>query len=189
MRRVGAGRVFTFAAVPDAMNTNLGTHPMFLPILVSISLRPAETSRASNVVAGEPVTLQGLSERQLEIHAPGGEVLRVRPQGGRFTYTQTQAPGLYQWMSQGATEPAAIAEVSLPGEESQAIYRPAETLIPSGEHVLVARSLEEMTARVAEISQPQPKWTVPLALVLMLLSVEAAISTATRWPKWLAAWK
>ena len=188
VRRVGAGRVFTFAAIPDAMNTNLGTHPMFLPMLVSASLRPAEASRASNVQAGQPLVLRAGNDRQIELHAPEGEVFEVIARDGQFSFAKTSKPGIYRWMRPGAKEPRAIAEVSLPAEESQAIYRAADTLIPSSEQVLLARSLDEMNSRVAQISQPQPRWTMPLALVMLLLCCEAAISTTQRWPAWIARW-
>lgn len=69
-----------------------------------------------------------------------------------------------------------LVNVTAPGDEAQAIYRPAETLLPQGPNVLVARSLEEMQSRIAEVTRPQPKWTVPLALAILLLCAESIIS-------------
>ncbi len=164
VRRVGAGRVYTWSCTPDAVNTNLGTHPMFLPLLVNQCLRPLETSAAANVELGQPATCDpGQRQGEMEIHTPSGEAFRVAPKGNRYEYEAT-TPGLYQWFRPGEDALRGITNVRIPGAEAEAAYRSADTIIAAAPNVLIAGSLQDMQQRVAQVSQPQPRWTWPLVL-------------------------
>ena len=106
-RKIGRGRVYTWACVPDGVITNLGTHPLFLPLLVNQCLRGQETSRAANVQIGTAISIDGTDTRtgNMELRSPGGQIYEVAPQdrNGRrtFTYTDTAEPGIYQWRKAG----------------------------------------------------------------------------------------
>ncbi len=185
LKRVGAGRVFTWSCIPDGVNTNLGTHPMFLPLLVNQCLRPLHTSFAGNAQVGELLSWpHARQQREMELHTPGGAAYRLPVSDGKATYTATE-PGIYTWHVPGEQELRGLVNVSAPGAESQTSYRPAETLLPDGPNVLVARSLDELHSRIAEVSQPQPRWTVPLAMALLLLCFEGLISTESGPWSWL----
>ena len=185
LRHVGAGRVFTWACVPDGMNTNLGTHPLFLPALVNECLRPLEVSGARNVDIGAVLEWEAprlASQKELEIRTPADVPFRV-PQrltklGQRaFIFGNATEPGIYRWYRVGDSAAQGVTNVTLPAEESEMSYSPAETVLPQDARVLVARSLPEMQGKVAQVSRPQPRWSLPLALVLVLLTIERLLSS------------
>ena len=178
VRRIGSGRVFSWACIPDATNTNLGTHPLFLPLLVNECLRPLETSFAANVELGQALVWpHSPAQKEMEIHTPKSEAFRVPITGGKATFANAVAPGVYSWHVPGEPVLRGLSSVSVTGAEAQTSYRPAETLMPQGSNILVAHSLTEMQSRIAEVTQPQPKWTVPLALAILLLCAEGLISS------------
>lgn len=122
----------------------------------------------------------------MEVHTPANAAFRVPRTGTRFVYSQATTPGLYQWFVPGQSEMRGLANATPPGEESQTTYRPAETLVPDkSPNVLVAHSLAGMQSRIAEVTQPQPKWTMPLAIAIMLLCTESLLSTESGVWSWM----
>ena len=186
LRQVGCGRVFTWACVPDGVNANMGTHPFFLPLLVNQCLRPTATANATNLRLGEVLVVEDVrlsSEKELEIRTPANDVFRVPQQmrNGRraFVFDNATTPGVYRWYKVGDATLRAVSNVTPPGEESEQSYRAAEDVMPPSEHTLIAHSFEEMQAKVTQVSQPQPKWTLPLGIALILLCAEGLLSTQT----------
>lgn len=186
-RSVGTGTVYTWATLPDRQYGNLNLHPLFLPLLVRMAQRPASRSDAQNIELGQPLVLSGrqfASVDSMMLQGPQGEMTLVkadRASGApQFSAGPANAPGLYTWMSLGSNDPAAIANVQLPAAESELFYTPAASVIAPGEDVLVARSVAELHAKVANLGQPQPKWTLPIAIVLLILCAEALMASLSR---------
>ena len=183
-RPVGRGACYTFAAVPDPAVSNLGTHPTFLPLLVRTALRPPGRSAAQNVELGQPLTvdpsLVPASVRALTVTGPLGEQYQVaRP----FRFTAAAEPGAYTWRRStdaASADPVAVSNVQLPSAESDLTTRPAGTVAPPDPATVVAASVAELTARSDQLTAPTPQWQWPLAVVMLLLCLEALMGS---WPK------
>jgi len=188
---VGAGLAFTLTTLPDPRFTNLPTHPVFLPMLVRAALAGGGGSTPANVEIGSPIVLRDRSldgKSQLDLETPQKErfVLPAKRDdtGTSFTFDRTQSAGIYTVAATGSTDPIALANVQLPGAEAEPDRREASA-IASGENVVIARSAEELQTKFATLSEPEPRWSIPIAIVLMLLCVEAlmgSVTTAWRWP-------
>src|SRR5439155_11950132 len=83
--------------------------------------------------------------------------------------------GLYSWQSGGAI--VGYSNVQPPAAESELVYRPADSVIAPHDNVLVARSLDEMRQKMQQLAEPEPRWSLPMALVLVLLCVEALLGS------------
>jgi hypothetical protein len=194
-RSAGTGSVYTIATLPDARHTNLATHPVFLPLLVRMALRSG-TAADPNVELGKPLTLPGsyaVDVGELQIETPS-KATYVVPQsrddaGRRFEFTQATEAGLYAWRVPGRSDPVAWTNVQLPAAEAELKYRDAATIAPqspadgvlgAAPNVVIVRSVEDLNAKIAAISQPQPRWTTPIALVLALLCAEAFLGSITQ---------
>ncbi len=191
VRKVGRGRVYTWACIPDGILTNLGTHPLFLPLLVNQCLRGQETSLASNTQVGTPITVNETDVRSggdMELRSPGGQVYQLSAQNrdGRrvFAYDDPHDVGIYQWRKAGDSTIRALANVTGPAGESEAIYRPADGIMPKMSGTLIARSMQDLDTKIAQVSQPQPRWSLPLALALILLCAEGLFSNESAIWKW-----
>ncbi|MDB5301187.1 MAG: hypothetical protein JWO87_2850, partial [Phycisphaerales bacterium] len=186
-RSVGAGTAYTFATLPDRQFTNLPLHPLFLPLLVRMAQRPPTRGDAQNIEIGQPLTLTG---RQFEgvasltLRGPQGDLTVVKSarEAGvpTFLFGPADAPGLYTWLKPGTDEPLAVTNVQLPAAESELFFSPAQSLIPAADNVIVARSVAELHAKVASLGEPEPHWTLPIALVLLLLCVEALMASLSK---------
>ena len=73
--------------------------------------------------------------------------------------------------------PIAIANVNYPSTESDLIYRPAPTIVAPGPNTLIVHSFADLQATMAKLNEPAPRWTLPLALVLVLLALEALLAS------------
>lgn len=183
-RKVGAGLAYTWTVLPDTLSTNLPTHPLFMPLLVSMSLRSSAASSARNVEIGNPLVLDGLgvaSEGQLDLRTPGGEIYRVdastSPAGRQFVFDKAIAPGLCTWYRPQSPAVIGITSVQGPSAESDLTYKPAAEVLPPGDSTIIAHSLEDLQGRLSKISQPQPKWALPMAIVLAMLCVETLMAS------------
>ncbi len=194
-RSAGSGNVYTIATMPDARFTNLATHPVFLPLLVRMALRGG-SANAANVELGKPLVLPGsyaVDAPSLQIETPSKATYVVNQTrddaGRRFVFDQATEPGLYAWRIPGRTDPVAWSNVQLPAAEAELKYREAGTIAPqnptegalgAAPNVVIVRSVDDLNAKIAAISQPQPRWTTPIALVLALLCAEAFLGSITR---------
>lgn len=182
-REVGSGVVYTWATLPDMQQTNLATHPLFMPLLVSSALRPAAAAGARNLELGERLTLDapGLSA-PLNVHASGGEVYRATAAAtGSFILDRKLPVGIYTWKRAQAPEPAAVSSVQPPSAESELITREADSVLPPGEKTLVVRSLDELQQQLATLREPEPRWSLPIALALSLLCLESFLAGSSFW--------
>ncbi|HET6246835.1 MAG TPA: BatA and WFA domain-containing protein [Tepidisphaeraceae bacterium] len=186
-RAVAAGTVYTIATLPDRQYTNLEFHPLFLPLLVRMSQRSLARSAAQNVEIGQPITLIGRqfdNQPSMTMQGPQNDMTVVKAQriNGvvQFPFGVATAPGLYTWLQPGSNEPAAMTHVQLPATESELFYTPAALTTAPGDDVMVARSVAELKARSAKLSEAEPMWQMSIALVLLLLCAEALMGSLSR---------
>lgn len=186
-RSIGSGTVFTLTTLPEGRYISPPTHPLFLPLLVSMALRPPEQRDAQNAEIGQPLVLAGerfAQHAELEIESPSGE--RYRVEAGvadgirRFIFADTRRPGLYRWRSPRDAAIIAQASVQPPAAESDLIYKPAESVVTGGPNCVIVRSYPELQDAIARISEPQARWTWPLALVLILMCLEAMLGNISQ---------
>lgn len=179
--RVGPGIVYTFATHPDPQFSSLATHPIFLPMIVRCCLPDPSMSTAQNSEIGEPLKLALAGQTKLTLTTPAGDPYSIeRPAGaGAFTFARTLAPGLYRWTDDASANVAGAASVQLPSAEAVLSYRDVPTVIP-GDQVIVAGSIEDFRAKLAEVTQPSPRWSPMIALVLLLLCLEAMLGNSSR---------
>ncbi len=200
-RTVGAGTVYLFATLPDSKYCSPPTHPAFPIQLIKSCLRPPQQRDVQNVEIGRPLILAGsryANIDEFEVQGPGDTRIRVKPAEDagvrRFVFPSANEPGLYYWRQPNQTAIVAVANVQLPSDESDLNYRPALQVVPAGENVVVARSYADLLNTVAKLNEPEPHWTLPIVLVLMLICVEALLaSLAHLWKgktlgSWMPAW-
>lgn len=186
-KSVAAGMVFTFTTLPDQQFTNLATHPLFLPLLVRMSLPGLTPADAANVEIGQPLSLSGTSVAgvaQLRLVDPQGGVNAVFPTksangAGSFIFPATTLPGIYRWQKVNESQPLALANVQLPALESDPHYAAPDDVASGGDNVMAVHSIDELNSRLAGTGQPQPRWTPAVAALLMLLCVEAFLGSGT----------
>ena len=99
----------------------------------------------------------------------------------QFAFDHTDTPGTYTFHTAGSVDPIAVANVSLPVDESDLTYRDAKTIAPAGVPLLIAGSIEEFHAHFAAVSEPVPQWSLPVAIVMLLLCAEAALGALPAW--------
>lgn len=193
-RKLASGIVYTLATQPDPRYTNLPTHPLFLPLAVRMSLRAAAQRDVQNVELGQPLQLTGPQFNtftELQIASPTGENYIVKPTGPasakQFTFDRATEPGVYTWRSAQAI--VALSNVQLPSAEADLTYRPARSVLSPTETHLIARSLPDLQTLLAKATEPQPKWALPIAIVMLLLCLEALMaSTAKLWKPLATGW-
>jgi hypothetical protein len=185
-RTIGAGSVLTWSTLPDSLYSNLATSEMFLPIMVNASLRQAQSISPLNVEIGHPIVLAGpevASIDRMEIESPNHERYVITPgtekQGRQFTFTNTAEPGLYTWRRTDQSQPIWYTNVQLPADESDLDYATASTLA-QGPNAVIARSLDDLTAQITAITQPQPHWSGPIAIVILLVCFESMMASTKR---------
>jgi hypothetical protein len=187
---VGRGVCYTCATLPDSQYTNLATHPTFLPLLVRMALKSPEQAAEQNVELGQPLIISGEKypdQTELDIEGPQHEHYQVpavqSDDGRQFVFTQANQPGLYQWRTSGNPSPIAMSNVQLPAAESDLTYRPADSVAPPGVNTIIATSMADLSTKVASLTAPQPQWSIPLAIVMFLLCLEALLGS------WSKIWK
>ncbi len=180
---VGAGICFTVATSPESRFTNLATHPTFLPLVVRMALRTMEQSNAQNVELGQPLVLNATTvggDSEVQIEGPGQAQYRVKASQGKdgrqFVFAEAREQGVYQWRHAGDGKVIAITNVQLPASESELVYREAKSVSP-GEDTVVASSVGELEGRIDKLSEPEPRWSGAIAIVMMLLCLEALIGS------------
>ena len=173
------GSIYTIATWPDPQFSSFGTHPLFLPMLVRFCLPDATTSTVQNLEIDTPLKLTDPHDSKLTITTPAGASYEIpRPAGGStFTYTATTEPGIYLWKTPAGAI-AGSASVDPPADEGRLVFRDVAAVLP-GDNVVSANSVEDLRTHLAAAAHPQPKWSPLIAIVLMLLCVEAAVGNWT----------
>jgi hypothetical protein len=181
---VGYGTCFTCATLPDSQFTNLATHPVFLPLLVRMALKTANQQAGQNVELGKPLVLDGSlfpDDSELEILDPRGAPYRVQAatiaDHRQFSFNEAVEPGLYQWRKVGNPAVVAMSNVQLPAAESVLTYRTAQSVAPAGPNTVIASSTADLQGKVASMTAAQPQWSIPLAIVMFLLCLEALMGS------------
>jgi hypothetical protein len=181
---VGRGMCFTCATLPDSAYTNLATHPTFLPLLVRMALKTPEQGAGQNVELGRPLVLDGSlfpNDSELEIQNPKKAPYRVKAttdgDNRQFIFADAAEPGLYEWHRVNNPAIVAISNVQLPPSESELTYRPADSVAPAGPNTVIATSVADLSTKVASLTAAQPEWSLPLAIVMFLLCLEALMGS------------
>lgn len=183
-RTVGNGTVFTLATLPDGRYISPPAHPVLLPLLVSMALRPPAQRDAQNVEIGQSLALVGhryAGIAELEVETPSRDRYRVKPtsdgDGPRFVFDRTYQPGLYYWRKPGEPTVLAVGNVQLPAAESDLVYKPADSIVQAGPNCLVVRSFQELQSSMRKLNEPEPRWTPVIAIVLLLMCAEALLGS------------
>ncbi len=178
---VGAGIVYTLGTLPDSMDSNLATSPAFLPLMVRMCLPSPGESVASNVELGQPLSINARTggPTSLTLDTPGGGSYVVDAVKGKFTFDRAVDPGQYIWREAKKSTPIAVTEVQLPASESELIPRSADSVVPKTNNVVVARSLSELRGKMSQLTEPEPRWSGAVAMVLLLLCAEAMMASTT----------
>jgi len=190
-RAVGNGTVFTLATLPDSRYISPAAHPVLLPLLVSMALRPPEQRDAQNAEVGQSLAVGGhryAGITELEVETPSRDRYRVKPapdgEGPRFVFDRTEQPGLYIWRKPGDPAVLAVGNVQLPADESDLIYKPADSIVESGPDCLIVRSFQELQTSMQKLNEPEPRWTPVMAVVLLLMCAEALLGSLSEvWKK------
>jgi hypothetical protein len=185
---LGKGLVYTIATLPDPLDSNLATNPDFLPLLVRMCLPSAAGSNGSNIELGQPVIFDAPSNAgaSLALETPSGGsyvIPGVDIDGGRrFTFSKATEPGFYIWRGQKSADALAVVNVQLPASESELVFRPADTVMPHSDNVVIARSMVDLRSKMKQLTEPEPRWSGAVALVLILICLEALMgSTSGLW--------
>ena len=187
-RPAGAGTVFTFATLPDRRYSSLHQNQTFVPMVVQMSLRPPGRSDAQNVEIGRPLVVSGqgvggLAELRVQGPTPGDvSVVKATVDAGNrgFAFDRADVPGLYTWRRTTDDAVVAMTNVQLPADEAELKYVPAGSVMPESPSVVVAHSAEELAGRFAALATPEPRWAVPIGIVMGLLCVEALLGSASK---------
>lgn len=185
-RSIGSGAVITLATLPESRFTNLATHPLFLPLLVRSTLMVRVNDRAINVELGEPLILQGSefdAQATLNLRTPSGQIYAIHPSqtdgARRFVFDRAVEPGLYTWFRPDDGEMVALSNVVWPSEESELVYREPAAVLPLRQPMLVASSMDELRALLAEQNEGSPRWSLAVAMVLMLVCLESLLANTS----------
>ena len=185
---LGKGFIYTMATLPDPLDSNIATNPAYLPLLVRKCLPSAAGSAGSNIELGQPIVFDAplSADHSLNLETPSGgsyDIPGTDIDGGRrFNFSGATEPGLYIWRGQKATDPLAVINVQLPASESELIYRPADAVMPHSDNVVIARSMADLRSKMTQLTEPEPRWSGAVALVLILICLEALMgSTSGLW--------
>jgi hypothetical protein len=163
---------------------------VFPPSLVNAAIPAASQQAAAspNVDIGEPITLPADAappgaEVDLIPPPPNQSLLKIDQTGDKYIFTDTSTPGLYAWRWRGDNGQGGVlgwANVQLPAAEARLIYRPLNEIATDPANQLTAHSLDEVRQRLIQLQQPQPQWTLPIAIVLLLLCLEGLLGALPR---------
>jgi hypothetical protein len=182
-RTIGSGQVYLWTTLPSPLYGNLPTSELFLPILVNSALATSSPDQSLNQEIGRPLifTNQSISG-SLDLYPPKGAPYRIAEtddaQGHRWIFNSTSEPGIYTW-KQG-DQIVAYSNVQLPAAEADLQYRLPTEISPAGPDFLIATSAPQLQTEITDLARPQPRWSAPIALVLLLLCIEMMLGSVTK---------
>jgi Aerotolerance regulator N-terminal len=194
--------VYTWATSPDRSCGNLRVWDLFPPALVNAALRPSvggESDTTMNTEIGEPLVLRAADipasagGAEVDIVLPDQRQVKVVPSAEKvsdtlYEFADTSQPGLYAWRWHRDDDTGGQigwANVQLPASEARLEYRSIAEIAPPSLNVLTGNSLADLRSEMAKLEQPEPEWSVPIAIVLLLLCVEALLGSLPKgWMDW-----
>jgi len=120
---------------------------------------------------------------QLYLQVPGSveRLVTASAEGGHhFRFDDTAVPGVYAWRKSPGGPAIALTNVQYPAAEAELAYHDAKSIFLPGPNVLIARSEPEFAQNLQKISDPQPRWSLPIAIVLFLLCLEALMGSLSK---------
>jgi hypothetical protein len=180
-RALGAGQIYTWATLPDRTCGNLRVWDLFPPAMVNSVGQSAAQEVTLNADLGQPLILPGEgvpAGAEVDLVPPGQEAVKVSRSGDRYVFGDTSVPGLYAWRwadASGQSGSLGWSNVSPSAAEARLLYRPLSEIAGSDATVIAGHSLDEIRQHLADLDEPHPQWSGPIALVLLLLCVESLL--------------
>ena len=190
-RSVGAGSVLLLGSGVHVDWTNLPLKPLFLPLLVRLTLHLAGAENERTMaMAGAPVTLplgRGKFHNQdgqpeVDVIRPSGEVVRIRKtdQGAEgWRYDDTHETGVYLVRQVNRKPPKQMAfAVNIdPAESDPATVSQAELQARFGTRpMLFCDNLSELAVTIERLREGTSLWEWFLAAVLVFLVLEVFLA-------------
>jgi len=194
-RSPGEGACVLCATTASPRWANLTTNPIFLPMLLRMSLLSRGGPEAGRMhLAGSRVAIQpklppsARSGAKVVVTRPGSEDSWTLPLGadGRVVFTETAQPGHYRWRVTGADAEAAGAFAINPsGEETDLQPLPAETLSAGLRRrglgrVYARESLAAASAAAAADTRGRNWWDYLAVAAILVLVIEAVAANSIR---------
>ena len=189
----GRGRVVLVATTADAEWNTLSTTALFLPMLTRICLEAGAKLGAEHTYpAGKRVIIRPRGKLParpaVQVTLPDGKIEPAGPVSprGEFAFANTTTPGLYRWQVVGAPPDASglrgAFATNLDGIESDlSVVTPqAVAAALSAGPVLAGKSLQEVNDKAAALAAGTNLWAHLVALVILLLVVEAVVANRFR---------
>jgi hypothetical protein len=189
-RDFGSGRVILATTTAGREWNNLATTNLFLPMVTRICFEAGEHLGADNTFsAGSAVTIRVegvVGKSAVNITMPDGavEVLTISD-GSEAVFTKTNQPGIYRWLV-AADGPAGAFAVNPAGVESDlsaiAPEALAETIKSQNAEagVYFGGTLDDVHKSAAEAAAGDNLWDRLLAVVILLLVIEAIVANRFR---------
>ncbi len=205
-RNFGSGRMVLSATTASREWNNFATSALFLPMMMRICFTAGERLGGdNNFVAGDVVKIRPRAEltgkSAVNVTMPDGTIevltLGTGPAGPVASFAKTDQPGIYRWKVVSAGRPGrpgdlagafavnpdgaesdlvGIAPTALAGEIKQSAERAG--LKPPD--VYFGKTLDEVHAAAADAAAGDNLWDRLLAVVILLLVVEAVLANRLR---------
>ena len=191
----GEGRVILFATTASPEWNNLATTPLFLPLLARICLEAGDRlGREHTYPEGAAVTIRpGMrlpARAAVNVTTPDGKVdplPLLNDQGGPSAmFTRTAQSGIYQWSVAGAdrAEEGSRGSFAVNGDGAEcdlsSVSVAAVQADISPAQLFSGGTLEEVNAAAAQAAAGENLWAPFVALVILLLVVEAVVANRHR---------
>ena len=188
-RNVGRGKTLLLGTGVHVRWSNLPLRPIFLPLLLRLTLNLAGAEAApSQVLAGAPWTLSLDNQPQpvgVEVVRPGGETIRLKSKGRpggkgqEFRYADTYDIGIYRVRALDAAHPreTAFAVNFDPQEADPTTLDRRELQERFGTApLLFAENPDDLSGTFATLREGRSLWSPLLAATLAALVLETFVS-------------
>ena len=188
-RNVGRGKTLLLGSGAHVRWSNLPLRPIFLPLLLRLTLNLAGVEAApSQVLAGSPLTLSLNNQSQpvqVEVVRPGNETIRLKTEsreggkGQEFRYPDTYDIGIYKVRVLDPAHPRETAfavnfdpeeadPTTLDRQELQERFGPAK--------VVFAENPDDLSGTFAALREGRSLWSPLLMATLAALVLESFVS-------------